>query len=94
MFVHLVIIGKHDALLEHAACLLLHLCGVDCVLVSHMRVLLAPLFESFSAADDRTGEGLFACMDANVVLKSTERLTLAAAIVAHMVALTWPLALG
>ena len=94
MFMHLVIIGKDDVLLEHASRLLLHNRGVDCMLVSHMRVLRAPLFKGFSAADDRAGKWLFACVDANMVLKGAERLTLAAAVVTHMVTLTRSLALG
>lgn len=55
-------------LLEHASGLLLHRRGVDLVLISHMRVLLAPLLKSLGASQHRTSERFFACMNADMVL--------------------------
>ena len=76
--------SKHRVVHHDASTLPLHGSGVDLVLVSHMRVLRAPLLKGPVAAQNGTFKWLLACMRPDVVLESAERHAAPPAVVALM----------
>jgi len=60
---------QHLVLLENSATHLTQLVRVDLVTISHVRILLAPLFESTFTSEHWAGEGLLSRVDSQVVLQ-------------------------